>query len=29
MRESRRAILREFWPKTWADLEAVLKAEHR
>jgi hypothetical protein len=28
MRESRRAILREFWPKTWADVEAVLKAEH-
>jgi hypothetical protein len=28
MRESRRAILREFWPKTWADVEAVLKVEH-
>jgi hypothetical protein len=28
MRESRRAILREFWPKVWADAEAVLKAEH-
>jgi hypothetical protein len=28
MRESRRAILRDFWPKTWADLEAVLTAEH-
>ena len=28
MRESRRAILREFWPKVWADVEAVLKAEH-
>jgi hypothetical protein len=28
MRESRRAILRDFWPKTWADVEAVLKAEH-
>jgi hypothetical protein len=28
MRESRRAILRELWPKTWADVEAVLKPEH-
>jgi len=28
MRESRRAILRDFWPKAWADVEAVLKAEH-
>lgn len=28
MRESRRAILREFWPKTWADVQAVLTAEH-
>jgi hypothetical protein len=28
MRESRRAILREFWPNAWADVEAVLKAEH-
>jgi len=28
MRESRRAILREFWPKAWADVEAVLKYEH-
>src|SRR5512143_882375 len=28
MRESRRAIQRDFWPKTWADLEAVLSAEH-
>jgi hypothetical protein len=28
MRESRRAILRDFWPKTWADLESVLTAEH-
>jgi len=28
MRESRRAILREFWPNAWADVDAVLKAEH-
>jgi hypothetical protein len=28
MRESRRAILREFWPTAWADVEAVLRAEH-
>jgi hypothetical protein len=28
MRASRAAILREFWPKTWADVEAVLKPEH-
>ncbi len=28
MRESRRAILREFWPKSWDDVQAVLKAEH-
>jgi hypothetical protein len=28
MRDSRRAILRDFWPKAWADVEAVLKAEH-
>jgi hypothetical protein len=28
MRESRRAILRDFWPKTWADLESVFTAEH-
>jgi len=28
MREARRAIQRDFWPKTWADLEAVLTAEH-
>ncbi|HSD27937.1 MAG TPA: hypothetical protein VLL75_11590 [Vicinamibacteria bacterium] len=28
MRESRRAILREFWPKAWADVEALLKYEH-
>jgi hypothetical protein len=28
MRESRRAILREFWPKAGADVEAVLKYEH-
>jgi len=28
MRESRRAILREFWPRTWDDVQAVLKPEH-
>jgi hypothetical protein len=28
MRGSRRAILREFWPMAWADVEAVLEAEH-
>ena len=28
MREARRAIQRDFWPKAWADVEAVLKAEH-
>jgi len=28
MRESRRAILRDFWPKSFADVQAVLKAEH-
>ena len=28
MRESRNAINRDFWPKSYADLQAVLKAEH-
>jgi hypothetical protein len=28
MRQSRHAILREFWPKSWEDLQAVLKADH-
>jgi len=28
MRESRRAILREFWPRTWDDVQAVMKPEH-
>jgi len=28
LRESRRAILREFWPKAFGDLEAVLKGDH-
>jgi len=28
LRESRRAIQSEFWPKTWADVEAVLKPDH-
>jgi hypothetical protein len=27
MRESRRAILRDFWPKSWEDVQAVLKPE--
>jgi hypothetical protein len=28
MREARRAILRDFWPKTWDDVQALLKPEH-
>jgi hypothetical protein len=28
LRESRRAILREFWPKSWNDVQEVLKTEH-
>jgi len=28
LRQSRQAIQREFWPKSWSDVEAVLKAEH-
>lgn len=28
LREARRAILRDFWPKSWSDLQEVLKAEH-
>ena len=28
MRQSRQAILRDFWPKSWEDVQAVLKAEH-
>ncbi len=28
LRESRRAILREFWPRTLDDLRAVLEAQH-
>jgi hypothetical protein len=28
MRQSRQAIQREFWPKTWDDVQAVLKVEH-
>jgi hypothetical protein len=28
MRESRRAIQRDFWPKAWSDVEALLKADH-
>lgn len=27
MRQSRHAILREFWPRTWDDVQAVLKPE--
>ena len=28
MRQSRHAILRDFWPKTWDDVEAVIRPEH-
>jgi hypothetical protein len=28
MRESRQAIMRDFWPKSWDDVQALLKAEH-
>jgi len=28
MRDSRRMILRDFWPRTWDDLAAALKPEH-
>jgi hypothetical protein len=28
LRASRQAILRDFWPKAWADVEAVTKPEH-
>jgi hypothetical protein len=28
MRQSRQAILRDLWPKTWDDVQAVLKADH-
>jgi hypothetical protein len=28
LRASRQAIQRDFWPKSWADVEAVTKAEH-
>jgi hypothetical protein len=28
MRQSRHAILRDFWPKTWDDVQAVIKPEH-
>ena len=28
MRESRNAINRDFWPKSFADVQAVLKADH-
>jgi len=28
LRQSRQAILREFWPKSWDDVQTVLKLEH-
>jgi hypothetical protein len=28
LRESRRSILRDFWPKSWEDVQAVLKGDH-
>jgi hypothetical protein len=28
MRQARQAILRDFWPKTWDDMQAILKADH-
>jgi hypothetical protein len=28
IRQSRHAILREFWPKSWDDVQGVLKPEH-
>jgi len=28
LRQSRQAIQRDFWPKSWGDVEAVLKGEH-
>lgn len=28
LRGSRQAIQRDFWPKSWDDVQAVLKAEH-
>jgi hypothetical protein len=28
MRDSRRAILRDLWPKSWEDVQSVLKPEH-
>jgi hypothetical protein len=28
MRESRQAINRDFWPKTWEEVQAVMKADH-
>jgi len=28
MRESRQAVMRDFWPKSWDDVQALLKAEH-
>jgi hypothetical protein len=28
MRQARQAILRDFWPKSWDDVQAILKADH-
>jgi hypothetical protein len=28
IRQSRHAILREFWPKSWDDVQAVLRPDH-
>ncbi len=28
MRDSRKALLNEFWPKSWEDVQAVLKSDH-
>jgi hypothetical protein len=28
LRQSRQAIQRDFWPKSWGDVEAVLKGDH-
>lgn len=28
LRQSRQAILRDFWPRSWGDVQAVLKADH-
>ncbi|HEY8233998.1 MAG TPA: hypothetical protein VIJ10_15145, partial [Vicinamibacteria bacterium] len=28
MRESRRAVMRDFWPTQWEDVQALLRADH-